>query len=724
MHSLIIESRRILSCLSVRAAKQTKTMLWSAVVLLTCCGLSVPRASAQSFAAKVDYLTGSLPYSVAVGDFNSDGKPDLAVTTHDSDTVSVLRNNGDGTFAAKVDYPTNMSPTSVTVGDFNVDGKPDLVVTYFIARQVSVFLNNGDGTFAAKADYSTILTSFALAVGDFNADGKPDLAVVNGDGGASILLNNGDGTFAAIVRYTSPTSVIDSIAVGDFNSDGKLDLVIAAFSGVCFLLNNGNGTFVAKVDYITGVSPRAVAVGDFNSDGRPDLAMTNQNTDTVSVLLNNGNGTFAAKVDYPTDMFPIPIAVGDFNSDGKPDLVVGSINSDRVSVFFNNGDGTFAAKVDYITGASPRAVAVGDFNSDGKLDLVVANTNSGTVSILLNLPPNAIGGHVYTPDGSPLPGVVIQLSGASSARTVTDAAGNFRFTDLEIMGFYTVTPLMTDYTFGPSSRSFSLTADRIDATFTATPNAVITANPLDAEMYFVRQQYLDFLGREPDQGGLIYWSNEISRCGTDRACINSRRIGVSAAFFIEQEYQQTGSFVYRLYKGALGRRVPYDEFNFDRQKVIAGSSLDQSKSALAYSFVQSWEFMQRYASATTAESFVNALILTMRNASGVDISSQRDALINRYNTGSNRNESRSLAVREAIDNESFKEAEYNPSFVLMEYFGYLKRDPEEDGYQFWLNVLDNKEPGNYRGMVCSFITSAEYQRRFAAVVSHTNQECK
>jgi len=80
-------------------------------------------------------------------------------------------------------------------------------------------------------------------------------------------------------------------------------------------------------------------------------------------------------------------------------------------------------------------------------------------------------------------------------------------------------------------------------------------------------------------------------------------------------------------------------------------------------------------------------------------------------------------LREAIDENAFKEAEYNPSFVLMEYFGYLKRDPEAEGYRFWLNVLNNKEPGNYRGMVCSFITSTEYQSRFASVISHSNREC-
>jgi hypothetical protein len=725
MHSLIIESRRILSCLSVRAAKQPKIMLWSAVVLLACCGLSGPRALAQSFAAKVDYPTASLPYSVAVGDFNSDGKPDLAVANFDSYTMSVLLNKGDGTFAAKVDYPTDLHPTSVAVGDFNSDGKLDLVETYFITDKVSIFLNNGNGTFAPRADYNAVTSPSIVAVGDFNADGKPDLAVADGIDTISIMLNNGDGAFPVNVVYHAD-AFIDSIAAGDFNSDGKLDLVVTSsfYDKVSVFLNNGNGTFAAKVDYPTGKAPLSVAARDFNADGRPDLAVANQDSDAVSILLNNGNGTFAAKVDYPTASAPFSVAVGDFNSDGKPDLVVANVSSNRVSVLLNNGNGTFAAKADYLTGTTPHSVAVGDFNADGKLDIVVANVNNDTVSVLLNLPPNATGGHVNTPDGSPLPGVVIQLSGASSARTITDAAGSFRFTDLEIMGFYTVTPLMTDYTFGPSSRSFSLTADRTDATFTATPNAVITANPLDAEMYFVRQQYLDFLGREPDPGGLIYWSNEISRCGTDQTCINSRRIGISAAFFIEQEYQQTGSFVYRLYEGALGRRVSYAEFSADRQKVIAGSSLDQSKSALADSFVHRTDFLQKYEGATTAESFVNALILTIRHVSGADISSQRNGLINKYNTGSNRNESRSLALREAIDNESFKEAEYNPSFVLMEYFGYLNRDPEEDGYQFWLNVLDNKEPGNYRGMVCSFITSAEYQRRFAAVVSHTNQECK
>jgi hypothetical protein len=240
----------------------------------------------------------------------------------------------------------------------------------------------------------------------------------------------------------------------------------------------------------------------------------------------------------------------------------------------------------------------------------------------------------------------------------------------------------------------------------------------------VRQQYLDFLGREPDRGGLNYWSAQIKNCRGDAACIRARRIGVAAAFFMELEYQQTGSFVYRLYKGALGEQVSYSEFSTDRQRVIGGVNLEANKAAFALAFVQRPEFTQKYVSATTAEGFVDALVRTVRQASGVDLSAQRNALIDKYRTGGSINESRSLALRSAIEDEGFKQSVYNASFVQMQYFGYLKRDPEQAGFDFWLNVLNNKEPGNYRGMVCSFITSAEYQQRFSLAITHSNAECK
>ncbi len=232
------------------------------------------------------------------------------------------------------------------------------------------------------------------------------------------------------------------------------------------------------------------------------------------------------------------------------------------------------------------------------------------------------------------------------------------------------------------------------------------------------------MGREPDAGGLNYWSNELDKCAGDAKCLRARRIDISAAFFVETEFQQSGSYIYRLYKAALGCQPTYAEFNADRSKVIGGAALETNKTAFAGEFVRRAEFAQKYSSATTAESFVTLLIQSMRQSAGVDLNEQRDSLIAAYtSSGGDTNESRSRVVREAIETASFKQAVYNQSFVLMQYFGYLKREPDAGGYEFWLDVLNNRDAGNYRGMVCSFITSTEYQLRFATIALHSNREC-
>jgi hypothetical protein len=133
--------------------------------------------------------------------------------------------------------------------------------------------------------------------------------------------------------------------------------------------------------------------------------------------------------------------------------------------------------------------------------------------------------------------------------------------------------------------------------------------------------------------------------------------------------------------------------------------------------------VQKYEHYQSAEAFVDVLLEQLRESSQVDLAPQRGELIRLYQTGSNANQSRSKVLQAVIEDASLKQAEYNPSFVLMEYFGYLRRDPDREGYDFWLNVLNNREPDNYRGMVCSFITSSEYQLRFSNVVSHSNADC-
>jgi hypothetical protein len=250
-----------------------------------------------------------------------------------------------------------------------------------------------------------------------------------------------------------------------------------------------------------------------------------------------------------------------------------------------------------------------------------------------------------------------------------------------------------------------------------------TPNPDDDAQFFVRQHYRDFLGRDPDQAGLEYWTSQIAQCGADADCIHSRRLEVSAAFFIETEFQETGSFVYRLFKSALGRRPNFAEFLADRSQIVSGSNLEGSKQAFARALVQRSEFAREFPATMDADQFVDTLLASVSQHSGVDLAAQRATLLRLYdgtNTG------RAAIIREVAENASFARAEYDRAFVLMQYFGYLRRDPDQRGYEFWLNVLDNKLPNDtsaHRAMVCAFISSTEYQSRFGMTMTHTNGEC-
>ncbi|HEY6118449.1 MAG TPA: PQQ-dependent sugar dehydrogenase, partial [Pyrinomonadaceae bacterium] len=248
-------------------------------------------------------------------------------------------------------------------------------------------------------------------------------------------------------------------------------------------------------------------------------------------------------------------------------------------------------------------------------------------------------------------------------------------------------------------------------------------NPADQPDFFVRQHYRDFLNREPDAGGLSYWSQQISFCGSDPQCIRNRRLDVSAAFFTENEFQDTGFFVVRMYRAGLGRRPSFVEFSRDRTRLIAGTNLDLEKQLFSQDFVARLEFSARFPLAQSSAEFVDALISAVRTVSGIDLTIRRGDLINEYSLGANQNDSRARVLRKLIDYAEYRQAEFNGAFVLAQYFGYLRRDADQGGYQFWLNVLNNRVPNNYRSMVCAFITSAEYQRRFSSIVTHSNQDC-
>ncbi|OGC75286.1 MAG: hypothetical protein A2145_05460 [candidate division Zixibacteria bacterium RBG_16_40_9] len=338
------------------------------------------------FFVKVDYATGSTPWSVYASDLDGDGDRDLAVANWASNSVSILKNNGDGTFAAKVDYPTSNGPFSVYASDLDGDGDQDLATANDTSDNVSILKNNGNGTFAAKVDYPTGNGPVSVYASDLDGDGDLDLATANFHGdNVSILKNNGNGTFAAKVDYGTGDAPREVYA-SDLDGDGDRDLAIPneGSDNVSILKNNGNGTFAAKVDYPTGDAPRSVYASDLDGDGDLDLAIPNAFSANVSVLKNNGNGTFAAKVDYGTGSSPRDVYASDLDEDGDPDLAVANENSNTVSILKNNGNGTFATKVDYGTGVSPGSVCASNLDGDVDLDLAVANATDNTVSVLIH----------------------------------------------------------------------------------------------------------------------------------------------------------------------------------------------------------------------------------------------------------------------------------------------------------------------------------------------------
>jgi serine protease AprX len=344
----------------------------------------------------------------------------------------------------------------------------------------------------------------------------------------------------------------------------------------------------------------------------------------------------------------------------------------------------------------------------------------GRVDVLaaVNAVPTAtsasISGRITTTDGQPVEGVTVQLSEDGSRKTITDSNGDYHFENVQTSGLYTVTPSRVNYTFNPDNRSFSLFGNNTDAIFTATPTSVIVENPVDVSEYFVRQHYLDFLGREPDESGFNFWSDQILECADDASCVERRRINVSAAYFLSIEFQETGGLVDGLYRASYNRRPLYAEFIPDTGTVAHGvivgagdwaRQLETNKQAFVDAWVQRPAFSAAYGGLSN-DAYVDTLI----SHTGGSFNGNRDALVSGLANGSL---TRAAVLRQVAENEGFVSAKRNATFVMMEYFGYLRRDPDESGYQFWLNKL-NHFGGNFEQaeMVKAFIVSSEYRGRF------------
>ena len=344
------------------------------------------------------------------------------------------------------------------------------------------------------------------------------------------------------------------------------------------------------------------------------------------------------------------------------------------------------------------------------------------------------------------------VSGSASARCdYSTTVGTVQFAAGET--FKTINIPITDDAYAEGSETFTLNLSNPAgaspgspgaATITISDNESITgANPIDTANFFVHQHYIDFLNREPDAGGLAFWTNEITGCGASLQCTDAKRVNVSAAFFLSIEFQQTGYLVERIYKAAYGSAtgtstigtthqlsvpiIRFNEFLPDSQEIgqglIVGQTgwetvLENNKQAFCVEFVQRSRFITAFPTSMTPAQFVDTL---NTNAGNVLSAGERAAAIAVFGSASNTSNAtaRAQVLRQVAEDPDLNSAEFNRAFVLMEYFGYLRRNPNDlpdtdyTGFDFWLSKL-NQFNGNFQNadMVKAFILSTEYRQRF------------
>jgi hypothetical protein len=725
---------------------------------------------------------GFQPVSMVVGDFNDDNNIDVAVCTRGGNPNIGAANQsaltmmlGDG--AGRLGPPNPLAqvnnfaismvggltdidanPTRRKI-DFNRDGHADLAVLSSGGGSgqtdhpsITLFLNDAahPGQFIPQAQPIDLFPDFGnvppifISCFDVDADGVADLLV--GGNGVVDILRNKTAVGATNVTFAKTKIVLGTIgpgavSMGDFNLNGIRDLaafdaggglpITASANSLTSDPNSANN--VAKVTAL--VKPPAPLVSQFFPIKQPEsidgwngasAVSSGAPGSLVGVIGNNFldpivrfNGTYAHIVAHTDQQVVAVVPVGATNG--------------PVTITTPGGTVTALSSFNVISSfVQLTATSFSVSESAGKATITVTRTGdtSGPASV-----------DFATSDGT-----------AKQQKDYTLASGTLNFAAGETSKTFTV--LVTDNAFVDGNRTVNLALTNAVGTgfgsptvgtLTITDNDTSpgTTNPIDQARFFVQQHYYDFLSRYPDQGGWDFWTNNIDSCTPKPACTDAQRINTSAAYFLSIEFQQTGYLVERIYKTAYGNAsgtstfggthqfpvpvVRFNEFMADTQRIgnglVVGQNgweqvLENNKQAFALTFVQRPRFTAAFATTLTPAQFVDALFA---NAGVTPSTTDRNAAIAEFGSATNTTDvtARARALRDVAENSLLNTAEFNRAFVLMQFFGYLRRNPNDlpdadyTGFDFWLTKL-NQFNGNYNAaeMVKAFIVSTEYRERF------------
>ena len=447
------------------------------------------------------FATRTFLHASAIGDFNEDGKVDIAVATTGVG-IEVFPGDGAGGFAAPVVTASSYAPYQLFVGDFNGDGHLDLLAFQSLSRgpnsSVVIFLGKGDGSFTQQPTLP--ITGYGLALGDFNGDGKLDLAINTDLFHLQTYSGNGDGTFSGPQLVWAVTrGNVNTPIVGDFNRDGTLDIAICGqafdahgrpFEVLNMFRGKGDGTFwKTKSTLLAGVlNNNGVAVADFNHDGKLDII-----GDSGIVLLGNGDGTFSTGASLSL-LSTSSMQTADMNNDGNQDLVVQDIvptNNNTysfgvVSVLLGNGDGTFQNALAWNSEANLlNTIGIADFNGDGLLDVVYPNLSQALLNPFPEVSVFLQTGLSVSPNMFYFGRVKVGTSSAPRTATLT----NTTFGNLEIESIKVNAGIVADYSLTTTCGSILPPNNPCTVSVVFTPTKV--AQDRNAT---IRIQYKQFTG--------------------------------------------------------------------------------------------------------------------------------------------------------------------------------------------------------------------------------------